>query len=733
MNYRVRANRTTRILSAIVYIIISLFICAMLAISVRAAADESGSSGGEHGGLVVGDSIDNKLRSFYGVEDFDVEFEELIYGKTYEDLMPLRAEHGDKVFYKLECAGEVSNVTLSLFAVGFVGGGADAYSETEVSYYAASVDNDGNYVAGDPLDDYEYFGKCFEGLGVGQYFLTVYVPSINETGEHEHWWQSADEQTGDGSAVIEELTDHYSITVMPYDIEADGGYSISVTMGDAEINEYVYTGAQIMPAEDVVVTFNDVVLVNGVDYQLTYSNNVNASVDSNASAIVNGTGNFTGTASIDFKIVKAQNRWMQVPTVSTFKYSSYDREVNFIRGYAVFGGSSVVYYTVSREETGGGAIEGLTHFTAPDGVVTPEVEAALNTLPAGNYYLTAVVPGNDNYYGIVPPPASAGDDYVGILPYVREFSVLAADNSWVHTPTMNTWVTGKYDEGVNKVTFDTRFGGGDYVIVVTDTTVTENVVYNSETGVNNLAAATPGIYKMTVTVAATANYGALEFTTTFRVFAETKVGLPWWGTVLIVIGALLLAALIIFILWKKGVFEILTSKMVVAIHTRAMVDATIAAVRAIKMEEEGNRSIAIAEAADKREERKRMRLAERQKTAEERAAELEAKAKVAAERAERMQARAEKMQARADKMKAEAQSKSAVNEAQEEAQTARAEAASARDEALTAQAEADTAHAEAVAEARKKPVEVDFSAVENDEPATEAEPAGDTDNDNPTD
>jgi hypothetical protein len=61
-----------------------------------------------------------------------------------------------------------------------------------------------------------------------------------------------------------------------------------------------YTGAAQAPA--VTVIFNGTTLVNGTDYTVGYSNNINAGT---ATATITGKGNFTGTKSANFVINKA--------------------------------------------------------------------------------------------------------------------------------------------------------------------------------------------------------------------------------------------------------------------------------------------------------------------------------------------------------------------------------------------------------------------------------------------
>ena len=84
----------------------------------------------------------------------------------------------------------------------------------------------------------------------------------------------------------------YSHTIVP---NLSGG-AISITYGEAS---YVYTGKPIEPP--VTVLHNGVPLEKGVDYDVTYSNNINAS-NTNPAITVTGKGNYTGKTSSSFNI-----------------------------------------------------------------------------------------------------------------------------------------------------------------------------------------------------------------------------------------------------------------------------------------------------------------------------------------------------------------------------------------------------------------------------------------------
>lgn len=236
--------------------------------------------------------------------------------------------------------------------------------------------------------------------------------------------------------------------------------------------------------------------------------------------------------------------------------------------------------------------------------------------------------------------------------YKVQFTVGKASNDWVLVPDVVRWVEGEYDPDENHIVGESLFGSVVFEITDAD----GKVVYDSANGVNLLGSLEAGYYNFTATVEGSDNYNMLPFSKFIRVLE--KQGLPWWGTLCITLGALALVAVVILILWKKGVFRLLTDKIVLSIRTKATVDATIAAVRANKVAAASKISVEQAEARDRAEERAQARkqalAEEKQKPFEEKVAALEAKAQAAADRAERMREKAEAMQARIESMKARA-------------------------------------------------------------------------------
>ncbi len=340
---------------------------------------------------------------------------------------------------------------------------------------------------------------------------------------------------------------------------------------------------------------------------------------------------------IRFDIGVADNSWDVTPNIVQWKYGDYNKEFNIIDGRAHFSDDDhQVIFTVAYDTKCERPIEGLKDFTVTDGIVSDETAQKLGSLDVGVYFLVATVAESDNYSVLEPTAA--------------RFNVTQADNVWISTPVISSWTEGKYSTQNNKVMAQAKFG--EVVVKIRNSDGT--VVYDSATGLNKLANAEAGEYILTASVKGGENYyGLPDYNYGFRIFDAP--GLAWWVVLLIVLGVVAVIAAVLLILWKAGVFSILTDKMALAIRTKATVDATIASVRAAKQAEEARQKQEQAKAEEikqqKAAKRKAAALAKKGMSVEDKAAALEDKAKAANERAERIRARAEAMQARAERMR----------------------------------------------------------------------------------
>lgn len=349
------------------------------------------------------------------------------------------------------------------------------------------------------------------------------------------------------------------------------------------------------------------------------------------------------TREIKFEIYRGYNSWTVTPSVMQWTYKSFDKNVNHILGTAKIAdardGKPAVVFSVSTDAAGEKPVKGLEAFYAVDGVVLSDLAADyLKNLKVGTYYLWAHVADTEQYRE---------------LDGQAVFAVAVADNCFDEAPVIEAWIVGKYDPEVNTISAKAHFGSQiDYVITVAGES--DNVVYDSVKGINKLADAKVGLYELKAYVANTDDYKAIEgYSVLFNVFEKT--GLPWWAVLLIVVAVLAAVVIIFYILHEKGVLQMLTGKMIVALRTRVTVDATIAAVRANKVAAESRRSIAKARLQDANEARRRKMEEQKNMSLEEQAAALDEQAREAAEGAEKLDKKATRIKKRADRMRKQAE------------------------------------------------------------------------------
>ncbi|MDE7108102.1 MAG: cell envelope integrity protein TolA, partial [Clostridiales bacterium] len=573
-------------------------------------------------------TLNNALRSLDGDKTTVVE------GWSFGGEVPalsIRPEHGDSAVLTLANGAEV----LARFAVQYSGTG----DNTVVKYYDVKAEGDGYVIDTDKELEDDYCAEQFGSLKMGAYTLNVFVPAYTSTENHEHWWDNAEPEATD--VVFCAISRTYSFSVGYYEVTAE---NISLNEADGKditiklLSSRVEYNAMNNNVPEAVITFRGVELVQLVDYELI-SDNVKVG---KASFMFVGKGTFSGTIPFNdiYDITPAVNTWKDVPSIMYWTYGNYDKQMNLINGTPTYlDNPNDISFKVTTDMMGETPVtDTLDSFVLTDGIVSDEVAGSLSALPVGTYYLFATVKGSTNYKPLIQRGVA--------------FKVFPATNNWEVMPSIVVWTEGQF-KSVNMPVAKALYGNATIVIKDGD----GKDVYNNVTGVNKLSAAAAGTYTLTATVMGSNDYNGLVYSTVFIV--HEKPGIPVWATVLIVLGSLLLVAIIIFVLIKTGVLRILTNKLMVNIRTQAAVDATVAAVRANKKNEEAKQYVAEVkqqeQAEAKKEERKKARRerAALQKTlpVEQKIAALEEKARKATARAEKMRERAEAIQQRADRMR----------------------------------------------------------------------------------
>lgn len=580
-------------------------------------------------------NVNNELRTNEGTTILGDGLGSWSYGVN-PNAVSFRPEHGNTVIITVATnGGEV----VQRFAIVYLSN--NLYSA--VKYY--EVKADGGALVAD-LDkeiksNNDYYNNVLAGLQAGSYTITVYAPAVAGTAKQDkHWWDQVE-------------CDHEAETfdALSYTFKANVS-KLDISRGDANVvveivnNKVNYNGHDNNTPEIVLKNFNGITYVAGVDYELT-STDVNIGV---ASFTVVGKGGLTGSLVVadSYEIVKAENSWVDLPNVMDWTWQSYDRTINLITGKPdLLDDPHGVWFKVTTDSQGNNPVnDRLARFYfAEDGLIEGTASDALVNLPVGTYYLFATVDSTDNYNGLSQNPVT--------------FTVFQAHNHWNVAPSVTTWVDGSFSMDINLPQATSAHGTANIVIYAYGDEM--NVIFDSVNGINNLDSAPAGRYTLKASVSADVNgnfTGIDVYSVDFDIFQ--KAGLPWWAVVALIVCSLGIAALIIFILIKAGVLNILTNKLTVAIRTKATIDATIAAVRAHKMQEEGKKSVAAAKARERAEQRKQEKEADLARPIEERAKDLELKAQQEAERAERIRARAAKMHEQVASMREQAQDEAAA-------------------------------------------------------------------------
>ena len=123
----------------------------------------------------------------------------------------------------------------------------------------------------------------------GTDYIVRYMNNVNASSENSQTAAPTVIVTGIGN-YTGKIASNLTFTIEPKALTSS---DVSVT------GTYIYTGSPITPS--VTVMNGGVVLTKDVDYEITYSNNVNAG---NATVTVNGLANYTGTVLKEFKIEK---------------------------------------------------------------------------------------------------------------------------------------------------------------------------------------------------------------------------------------------------------------------------------------------------------------------------------------------------------------------------------------------------------------------------------------------
>lgn len=204
----------------------------------------------------------------------------------------------------------------------------------------------------------------------------------NTTNRGTYYYYCAVTASIDGSSATASVTSpDVTVTV------SEKGYDSSFTISD--IADQTYTGSQITPEPEV--KFGNNTLVKGTDYDLSYGTNIN--VGTNAGTVtINFTGNYSGSTTVYFNIVKASQTAPGENEGYTIDYE--DETITVESGYEVctaqsdgtqVASGSITGYLgqtlyIRRTETGTHNASNWTEFTIASRPAAPSVTAVDETI-----------------------------------------------------------------------------------------------------------------------------------------------------------------------------------------------------------------------------------------------------------------------------------------------------------------------------------------------------------------
>ena len=221
-------------------------------------------------------------------------------------------------------------------------------------------------------------GTIIDGATGGSYN----VPNTTDKGTYYYYCTVTASIEG-SSVTASAPSDAVTVTVSAKGYGDGSGFTIS------DIDDQNYTGSQIMPEPEV--KFGTTTLVKGTDYDLSYGTNINVGTDA-GTVTINFTGNYSGTTTVYFNIVKASQNAPGNGEGYTINYAT--ETISIDTGCEVYtaqsGGTQITSGSITdylgqtlyirKTETGTHNASGWTEFTIASRPNAPSVNAVDETI-----------------------------------------------------------------------------------------------------------------------------------------------------------------------------------------------------------------------------------------------------------------------------------------------------------------------------------------------------------------
>ncbi|MCC8139967.1 MAG: hypothetical protein LIO67_06680 [Lachnospiraceae bacterium] len=191
-------------------------------------------------------------------------------------------------------------------------------TETAEGIYQVAITGTDNFTGGVLTDEFHYYTTAISNakIKVSSISAQTYTgeqirPEVTLTfsgtelieGTHYELTYGENTAAGKGTVVIHGLGDYGGTRTVTFTIARKSLATDDVTVSNAQNWEYEYTGDAVKP--EVVLTYGEQTLEQGVDYTLSYKNNTNVA-DSTAKAaptiVITGKGNYMGSLKVCFTI-----------------------------------------------------------------------------------------------------------------------------------------------------------------------------------------------------------------------------------------------------------------------------------------------------------------------------------------------------------------------------------------------------------------------------------------------
>lgn len=301
-----------------------------------------------------------------------------------------------------------------------------------------------------------------------------------------------------------------SITVKPFNIN-DSSAEDRASMMDFRVDgasNITYNGKEKKPP--ITIYFDRLLLIEGVDFTVEYSNNIEAG---RADVSVTFINNYVGTESGNFTIAKAQNGWDGQINVIRWSYGEFvaDRNVFIAKTLYMSEGTNVHFSVLPNgiAQAERSADDPLTDISVERVVDTtygecykvtdPKAIAALKALNSGSYTMSVWVDATVSYEAIAA---------VEVM-----FDIFKSQNDWTNVPSIRGWHYSAYDAAVNAPYAEAKHGSVTLIVKNKD----GEIIYDKESGLDKLGEQNVGEYTLIATVPESENFIGLNYLTTFAI------------------------------------------------------------------------------------------------------------------------------------------------------------------------------------------------------------------------